>query len=103
VEIQRNPAQTDLVAKEREARERYMRILHSSLSLVKQQCKQTWLNLGDHCTKLFFAKMRQRRLQSYIYTIRNDQMRTAEGFDQVAKVIVDYYQGMLGEQPIVRE
>ena len=30
-------------------------------------------------------------------------MRTVEGFDDVAKVIVDYYQGLLGEQPIVRE
>jgi len=30
-------------------------------------------------------------------------MRIVEGFDQVAKVIVDYYQGLLGEQPIVRE
>ena len=42
--------------KEKEARDKYISILSSSMALIKQQCKLEWINYGDDCSRLFFAK-----------------------------------------------
>ena len=62
-----------------------------------------WLNLGDHCTKQFFTKMKQRKMQSFVYSIQDGQGRLVKGFEEVARVFVEYYQDLLGEQPIIRD
>ncbi|KAJ8444144.1 hypothetical protein Cgig2_029919 [Carnegiea gigantea] len=62
-----------------------------------------WLNLRDHYTKQFFTKMKQREMQSFVYSIQDGQGRHVEGFKEVARVFVEYYQDLLGEQPIIRD
>ena len=86
-QLYEDPQNAELIAEERVIRETYVRVLKSSLFLIRQQSKQTWLNQEDHCTKLFFAKMRQRCMQTFIYQIKDDHREMAEGFENVAKVI----------------
>ena len=74
-----------------------MKIVHFSLTLIKQQSKQQWLNQGDHCTKVFCAKMRQRKIQTYVFSLHDNCGKGVEGFDKVAHLITDYYQGLLGK------
>lgn len=56
VELQQQPSDQSIASKERKAKEHYITILSSSLSLIKQQSKMDWINLGDDSTRLFFAK-----------------------------------------------
>ncbi|KAJ8421497.1 hypothetical protein Cgig2_028517 [Carnegiea gigantea] len=83
-QLHEDPQNTELIAEERVIRETYIR-----------QSKQTWLNQGDHCTKLFFAKMRQRYMQTFIYQIKDDHGEMVEGFENVPKKL-------LGDQTIIR-
>ncbi|KAJ8420904.1 hypothetical protein Cgig2_013561 [Carnegiea gigantea] len=62
--------------------EHYIEILLSSADLIKQQCKIDWLTQGDEYTRFFFAKAKQRKLATYIYTIKNTSNTWVEGFDQ---------------------
>lgn len=78
-----------------------MSILHSSISLIKQQSKV--LNKWDHCIKIFFAKKKQRQMQTYVYSIVDDRGNKVEGFEKLARVMTEFYQGLLGKQRIIRE
>jgi len=64
-----HPGDQIQAGKEKEARERYISILSSSLELIKQQSKLEWIKYGDDNTRLFYAKAKQRKLSSYIYTL----------------------------------
>ncbi|KAJ8422905.1 hypothetical protein Cgig2_028767 [Carnegiea gigantea] len=90
-----NPA---LQIKGKKQREQYTKVLSSSLSLIKQQCKFQWLNQGDHCTKWFFAKMKQRQLNSFVYTIQDEHGQEIEGFDKVGSIMTKFYQELLSKQ-----
>ncbi|KAJ8419728.1 LOW QUALITY PROTEIN: hypothetical protein Cgig2_019166 [Carnegiea gigantea] len=78
-----------LIAKqEQEARERYISIMSSSMELIKQQCKIDWIKYGDDSTRLFFAKAKQSKLSTYIYTLKDQNGDQVEGFDQGAPCFV---------------
>jgi len=52
---------------------------------------KSWLDKhGDNCTRLSFAKIKQRKLATYIYTIRDMNGNHMKGFDQVVKAKSDY-------------
>ena len=57
-ELHGNPRDEALLAQEKEARDRYLEILKSSLTLLKQQSKQQWITYADQASRLFFAKMK---------------------------------------------
>ncbi|KAJ8419399.1 hypothetical protein Cgig2_032985 [Carnegiea gigantea] len=97
-QIQGEPKNTDPQQREREARNHYISILSSAMDLLKQQSKLEWIKYGDDCTKLFFAKAKQRKLATYVYTITNEDGRQVEGFDQVRKVMLTFYKNLLGKQ-----
>ena len=65
---------------------------------MRQQSKLEWINGGDHCTKLFFAKMKQRKQASYIFCINDETGNRVDGFQAVADVMIEFYQKLLGEQ-----
>ena len=58
--LHQDPSNNQLQEKEKEDKEKYIDILNSSIKLMRQQSKMDWINEGDHCTKFFFAKMKQR-------------------------------------------
>ncbi|KAJ8419247.1 hypothetical protein Cgig2_009794 [Carnegiea gigantea] len=80
-----NTIDRELMAKEKACRENYMRILQSSLSFIMQQSEVTWLNQEDPCTKPFMAKMKQRQVQAYVYSIKDEVGNVVEGFGNVAQ------------------
>ncbi|KAJ8427987.1 hypothetical protein Cgig2_012075 [Carnegiea gigantea] len=102
-ELHANPMDETIIAQEKERRIKYLEILKSSLSLIKQQTKQQWLNYGDQCSRIFFAKIKQSKLRSYMYAIKDERGNRREGFAEVAKVMAHYYQGLLGRNNIQRK
>jgi len=102
-QLQQPPEDPNLLAKERATKVLYASILESSLSLIKQQCKQEWLSLGDENTRCFFAKAKQRKLATYIYSLQDTSGAMVEGFDAVGQVMFDYYKQKLGPQHISRK
>ncbi|KAJ8426496.1 hypothetical protein Cgig2_029238 [Carnegiea gigantea] len=66
------------------------------LDLLRQQCKMDWISYGDDCTRFFFAKAKQRKLSTYIYSLHD-----ASG-NEVGDVILSYYKGHLGHSSLRR-
>jgi len=95
----RHPDDHSLAIQEKEARERYISILSSSIDLIKQQSKMEWIKYGDDSTRLFYAKAKQRKLSSYIYALKDHEGGQVEGFEEVDQTMFRYYKDMLVEQP----
>jgi len=79
-------------------REPYIKVLSLTLSLIKQQCKAEWIKFGDECTRYFFAKAKQRKLATYIYTLQDQNGESIEGFKAVATKKLQFYKKILGKQ-----
>ena len=79
---QHHPGDKFKAQQEKEARKKYISILSSSMDLIKQQCKMEWIRFGDDSTRLFYAAAKQRKLSSYIYTLKNQHGSLVEGFEQ---------------------
>ena len=102
-EVQKNPQDKDLLQKEHECIIAYTSILSSSLSLIKQQSRALWMNQGDRCIKAFMVKMKQKRLQAYVYAIKDKDGEWQEGFENVSQVMNEFYRNLLGTQVVGRE
>ena len=66
-----NPHNIELNQHEAQARDYYTLINHSEISLMKHQSKVEWIGLGDECTRLFIARIKQRKAMTcnfHIYT-----------------------------------
>ncbi|KAJ8429087.1 hypothetical protein Cgig2_006828 [Carnegiea gigantea] len=66
--------------------------------IIKQQCKAKWISYGDECTKYFFAKVKQRKIATYFFEIKDAQGQQKQGFGEVAGIIQIFYKKLLGEQ-----
>ncbi|KAJ8419838.1 hypothetical protein Cgig2_030549 [Carnegiea gigantea] len=49
--LQTNPVNTQLMQREREMREHYIKLLTSVIDIIRQQCKTEWITYGDDCTR----------------------------------------------------
>jgi len=98
-----NPRDAVLLAQEKEGKIKYLEVLKSSLTLLKQQSKQQWINFGDKASRLFFSKVKQRKLPNYGYAIKDGNGNRRERFDEVAKVMAHYYYGLLRKNLTQRE
>ncbi|KAJ8419257.1 hypothetical protein Cgig2_003298 [Carnegiea gigantea] len=81
--LQQQPGDQHLLSLERQVKEHYISILASSLFLIKQQSKMEWLNFGDENTRLFFAKSKQRKMATYIYSLKDASGTSVHGFDAI--------------------
>ncbi|KAJ8419417.1 hypothetical protein Cgig2_003643 [Carnegiea gigantea] len=81
---------------EKEAQIHYIQIGTSVIDIIKQQCKANWINHGDECIRYFFAKVKQRKMESYVYEIQDEMGHLKQGFPEVAQVMHHYYQNVLG-------
>ncbi|KAJ8449602.1 hypothetical protein Cgig2_005624 [Carnegiea gigantea] len=70
--------------------------------MLKQQGKFKWIRHWDDNTRLFFAKTKQRKLSSYIFTLTAGNGTTIEGFNQVGNMMLNYYKNLLGTQTTLR-
>ena len=56
-----------------------------------------WIKYGDDSTRFFFAKAKQRKLSTYIYSLHNAADIEVEGFDHVGDVLYSFYKEHLGQ------
>ncbi|KAJ8439779.1 hypothetical protein Cgig2_029039 [Carnegiea gigantea] len=75
-------------------------INHSVISLMKQQCKAEWIGFGDECSRLFMARIKQRKAMASIYFIKGHDDQRFEGFEVVSRVLTDYYKDLYLRLPI---
>ena len=87
---------SELQLKESICREHCVRINHSAISLMKQQSKAEWIRFGDECSRLFMARIKQRKANASIYFIKGQNNQRLEGFEAVSRVLTDYYKELLG-------
>ena len=66
-----DPTNQALLIQEQQSREHYVAINHSAMLLIKQQCKADWIGQGDECSRLFMAKIKQRKALTCIYHIED--------------------------------
>ena len=95
--LRRDPFNTDLVQRESSARQNYVSITQSALSLIKQQSKAEWVGYGDECSRYFTAKIKQRKAMISIYQLKDKQGQWVEGFEAVADIITAFYKDLLGK------
>ncbi|KAJ8430592.1 hypothetical protein Cgig2_001677 [Carnegiea gigantea] len=71
--LQNDPCNMELQQAEKKCRMEYLRILKSSLMLMRQQSKLDWLNYGDKGSRL--------KISSYVYSIRDEHDQLVYGFE----------------------
>jgi len=49
-----------------------------------------WMRYKDQNTKYLCAKVKQRNMHNYMYSISNVRGEKVEGFEKVAKVIAEF-------------
>ncbi|KAJ8421029.1 hypothetical protein Cgig2_000524 [Carnegiea gigantea] len=91
-----DPTNDSLLQQERKAQRHYISIISSTLDITRQQCKVDWIKYRDAETRFFYAKAKQRKLQTYVYSLRDDDGLQHHGFDAVSRVQQDYYSSLLG-------
>ncbi|KAJ8431533.1 hypothetical protein Cgig2_009611 [Carnegiea gigantea] len=85
-----------------QARQHYSQIVSSMIALIRQQCKVDWLNYGDDCMRYFFAKAKQRKVDSYVYSIQDNHGNDQQGFGEVVGILQDYFKALLGPSTVTR-
>ncbi|KAJ8436671.1 hypothetical protein Cgig2_006381 [Carnegiea gigantea] len=95
-QLQHDPCNPNLQHHEEIARNHYVEINQSALSLFKQQSKADWIAYGDDCSRVFMAKIKKRKAMTNIYTIRNHLAQWVKGFEVVSEVMTAYYKTLLG-------
>ena len=87
VTLQNDPSNTELLHQEKMARQNYVKISQSAMSLIKQQSKAEWVGYGDDSSRLFMANIKQRKAMTCIYQLKNKQGQWVQGFDKVLSLI----------------
>ncbi|KAJ8446027.1 LOW QUALITY PROTEIN: hypothetical protein Cgig2_012371 [Carnegiea gigantea] len=95
-EFSSQPYNDELKQKEKEMRSHYISITSSVMDIIRQQSKAEWINFEDASTKYFFAKAKQRKLESYVYAIQDKKGELQQGFVEVSKVLQTYCSSLLG-------
>jgi len=87
----------ELIQEEASSRDHYIAINHSAKLLIKQQSKAEWIGHGDECSRVFMARIKQRKALSSIFHTKDQNDQRVEGFTEVSRVLSPYYKGLLGQ------
>jgi len=90
------PTFVDLLQKEKDQRQHYITIGASVIDILWQQSKATWISYGDGCNRFFFAKAKQRKIETYVYELQDKLEHLKVGFDAVANIMQGFYRKLLG-------
>ncbi|KAJ8420159.1 hypothetical protein Cgig2_021594 [Carnegiea gigantea] len=77
--------------------------LRTPLCKARADLKDEWISYGDDYTRYFFAKIKHRKIATYILSIQDDKGQTRQGFLEVKEVMHNYYKNLLGKQHSVRQ
>ncbi|KAL2934372.1 putative ciliary rootlet coiled-coil protein-like 2 protein [Bienertia sinuspersici] len=101
VEIQealhREPLNTDLMQKEKDAVYHYNQAHKKYMQYLRQKAKATWIREGDDNTALFRSCIRKRTLQNNVYAIRDKDGSMKDSPEGIQAAFVDYYKELLGK------
>ncbi|KAJ8419396.1 LOW QUALITY PROTEIN: hypothetical protein Cgig2_011886 [Carnegiea gigantea] len=95
-ELHTQPDNALLKHQEMEVRNHYINIGTSVIDIIKQQSKVDWISYGDDCTRYFFVKAKQRKMETYVCEIQDDRGQVRQGLSEVAQVLQHHYKSMLG-------
>ena len=56
------------------------------------------MNFGDKCTRTSSLRPKQRKLATYIYSIKDDAGNLLEGFEVVCHTILSFFKNLLRRQ-----
>ncbi|VFQ90921.1 unnamed protein product [Cuscuta campestris] len=93
---------TDLKA-EKELRKELQMKMKARFLMWTHQSKVDWISMGDQNSKLFYAWLKKKKYQNHITTITDSTGEVKEGKEEVAKVLVDYYQNQLGKMEMTED
>jgi len=65
---------------------------------MQQQSKAEWIRLADECTRMFMARIKQRKAMTSIFDIRDINGQRVEGFEVALEVITRFYKELLGNK-----
>ncbi|KAJ8453404.1 hypothetical protein Cgig2_008288 [Carnegiea gigantea] len=94
--LHNDPLNTELNQQESQVRDKYISINYSAISLMQRQSKAEWIGLGNECTRMFMARIKQRKAMTCIFHIRDTNGQRVEGFKAVSDVMTSFYQDLLG-------
>ena len=57
-----------------------------------------WTQFRDQCSDLPFAKIKQRKMDTFVYLMLSKDDHGVDGFELVAKIFTDYYKRLLAKQ-----
>ncbi|VFQ61358.1 unnamed protein product [Cuscuta campestris] len=89
-------AGSELITKELETIKELNWRLKAARLMKLQQVKQEWVQEGDTDSRLFHAWVKKRRLKNHISFIHNSSGQVVEKKSEIAQVVVDYFQKMIG-------
>jgi len=93
-QLQQDPCNPHLQQQEEAARNHYVEITNLPSHYLSN--KADWIAYGDDRSRVFMAKIKQRKAMTNIYTIRNHLDQWVEGFDEVSGVMTAVYKTLLG-------
>ncbi|VFQ83678.1 unnamed protein product [Cuscuta campestris] len=96
-EIKKNLRKEKLIIKELEITKDLNWKLKAARLMKSQRVKPEWIHEGDANSKLFFAWVKKRRLMNHISFIKNSRGQMVEGKNEIAKVLIDHFQNLLGK------
>jgi len=82
-----NPTNMELQRKEQDQRSHYIAIGTSVIDILRQQSKAKWISYGDGCSRFFFAKTKQQKIETYVYELQDELGNVQVGFDAVADIM----------------
>jgi hypothetical protein len=82
--------------RKKECLHEYLSISKAEEAFFKQKSRNQWLQLGDQNTSFFHKVVKVKKYKSLITHSWDDDGNRAEGVDQIKKVAVEFYKGLLG-------
>ncbi|KAL0434983.1 UNVERIFIED_CONTAM: hypothetical protein Sradi_0206200 [Sesamum radiatum] len=74
----------------------YMDAVGQEQAMLKQRAKIHWLKEGDQCSRIFFRRIRQKRIIQRVFQITTPQGDLISDYNGVQEEFVRYYQTLLG-------
>ncbi|KNA05247.1 hypothetical protein SOVF_192190, partial [Spinacia oleracea] len=95
-ELHLNPADNEVVDKEKQAQQEYMVAHKAMISFLAHKAKAIWLKEGDENTAMFHRSIRRRQMQNTILSIKDMHGNWTTDPGQVPTVFLEYYKWLLG-------
>ncbi|KAJ8433964.1 hypothetical protein Cgig2_022170 [Carnegiea gigantea] len=92
-QLMANPLNPELIQQERTQRAHYVATSSSSKARI---------SYGDECSKFFFARAKQGKIETYVYELKDESGQLKTGFAEITSIMQQYYQALLGNSTVTR-